>query len=711
MAAAPPLSAELERELAAHRENRGVGVSTGSKQKQFTASIDEDAAQRWRKRSSQGEAGVHCIEVPLREPEKPISEFPIEMKHKLHEEYVASYLQDKIGVHPSVYNTKLARAEWPVRLQDTEVTATFKSRGNQGDKLFMTPSTAATTMPQKQLIKGEEILSINMVARPSLAPRAAKRGGSAGAALAGEASANGAPASAGEEGGDDRSEAAAVSFDDFKQKFIFPFYLRAKVDSSGEKGAVLYEQYRANRASRKTYGQGPPRDLIKAHEERNARKPDTAGTSTSRGSRRRPGRVDSTSLTCDGIPWNPFIDEDLEVIAEGRKPIAVTLHQVKGVQELVVKVLEKDGVINDIRSRVGMHELKQLVDEIRAMSTTRLITRLVHFLCHKLMDTVEPHARASRGAASEKPGSRHSTASGGSPAGEERAHAAAGSVPPKRTERDSAWESSMFVKIYEGYADMYARLRQKRSCTLFHLPVMLLCVRGACETLFRDVYPSYTKSAVGRQLLNDVDAAVAAMFDPDNWHSKISIFESSVDAMRIVRDQPGASTSKMSDKVYGTSPVIRSLFAGDFSSAFTKRQASVAAATSTPHDPPDGKGRGGHRQGQGGQSHALPMEVRKKLFRSALQRVTQRARQNGVVIRRSDGRRMSSDNGSGSARSPTLRHGDGPYQSDPDDQWLFVDPDDSCSDEASVDDGASDLSIEGSQPGEEAYRGSWEKER
>ena len=34
-------------------------------------------------------------------------------------------------------------------------------------------------------------------------------------------------------------------------------------------------------------------------------------------------------------------------------------------------------------------ELKQLVDEIRAMSTTRLITRLVHFLCHKLCTTQE----------------------------------------------------------------------------------------------------------------------------------------------------------------------------------------------------------------------------------------------------------------------------------------------------------------------------------
>lgn len=691
---AAPLSAELERQLAAHREQRNnVGaVSSGMQQKQFTASIDEDAAQRWRKRSSQGEAGVHCIEVPLREPEKPISEFPIDMKHKLHEQYVASYLQDKIGVHPSVYNTKLARSEWPVRLQDTEVTATFKSRGNQGDKLFMTPSAAATAMPQKQLIKGEEILSLNLVSRTSLSPR--RRGVQNDQILADEA-----PENAGESGKDDRSEAAAVSFEDFKQKFVFPFYLRSKADRSGEKGAQLYELFHANRASRKTYGRGPPRDLIKAYEDRNARKPDSAETSTSRESRRRPGRVDSMSLTCDGIPWNPFIEEDLEVIAEGRKPIAVTLHQVKGVQELVVKLLEKDGIIDEIRSRVGMRELKQLVDEIRAMSTTRLITRLVHFLCHKLMDTVEHQPQS-------KPGSRHSTASGGSARGSgDGAHATDEPAPPKHSKRDSAWESSMFVKIYEGYADMYARLRQKRSCTLFHLPVMLLCIRGSCETLFRDVYPSYTKSAAGRQLLHDVDAAVAAMFDPDNWHSKVSIFESSVDAMRIVRDpalrgKPGA-VSAMSDKVYGTSPVIRSLFAGDFSSAFQKRQASVAAATSTPHDPSEGSG--SHTRNEGG--HMLPMEVRQKLFRSALQRTTQRARQNGVIIRRSNGRQMSSD----SASLRSLRHGDGPEGSDPDDQWLFVNPD--AEDQSSGDDGfASDLD---SQPGGAndgtSYRGSWER--
>ena len=99
----------------------------------------------------------------------------------------------------------------------------------------------------------------------------------------------------------------------------------------------------------------------------------------------------------------------------------------------------------------------------------------------------------------------------------------------------------------------------------------------------------------------------------------------------------------------------------------------------------------------------LPMEVRKKLFRSALQRVTQRARQNGVVIRRSDGRRMSGDN----ASLRTARQGDGPEGSDPDDQWLFVDPD---AEDDSVDDGASDLD---SQPGgagdQTAYRGSWER--
>lgn len=684
MAAAPvPLSDELERELAAHRGNRSSSAAAGSTKKQFTASIDEDAAQRWRKRSSLGEPGVHCIEVPLREPEKPISEFPLEMKHKLHEEYVASYLQDKIGVHPSVYNTKLAKGEWPVRLQDTEVTATFKSRGNQGDKLFMTPSAAATTIKEKQLIKGEEILGINMVSRPTL-PRAERRGERAAAAAA-------AREVSGEQGGQD---GASVSFDDFKQKFVFPFYLRTKKDSSGDKGAVLHEQYHANRGSRKEYGQGPPRDLIRAHEERNARKSSSARSAekpSSQGAGRpvgRPGRVNSMSLTCDGIPWNPFIDEDLEVIAEGRKPIAVTLHQVKGVQELVVGVLP----IADLRDRLGTHELQQLVEEIRSMSTTRLIVRLVHFLCHKLMETVEPQPRARR-AAAERPGSRQSAASGaGGAAAAEPAPAAA---PQKR--RNAAWESSMFVKIYEGYADMYARLRRKRSCTLFHLPVMLLCIRGACETLFRDVYPSYTKSATGKVLLDDVDAAVAAMFDPDNWHSKISIFESSVDAMRIVRDPAlrgtPQSNGKMSDKVYGTSPVIRSLFAGDFSSAFTKRQASVAAATSTPHDA---------AAGQGG--HMLPMKVRQKLFRSALQRVTQRARKNGVVITRADGRRMSSDDESSSARS--RRVGDGALGADPDDGWLFHDPD------AEEDDGESsdaEIDLDSQMAAEESYQSSWER--
>ena len=625
--AAPAISKELEA-LLEQQAAAAPPQQPRSKAKegpaQFTASIDEDAAQRWRKRSSKGEAGVHCIEVPLRAPEKPISEFPVEMKHKLHEEYVASYLQDKIGVHPSAYNTKLAKGQWPVRLQDTEVTATFKSRGNQGDKLFMTPSVAATTRPAQQLIKGDDILGLNMVARPTL------QRAESGAAAASAASTAGSGAE-----DDDARESPPVTFDDFKEKFVFPFYLRAKLDSSGAaRGAVLHEQYHANRASRKKYGKGPSREMIAAYEQRNAAKPRAKGGAAAgrnQEGQRRPGRVDSMSLTCDGIPWNPFIEEDLEVIAEGRKPVAVTLHQVKGVQELLVGVLP----INDLRDRLGTHELQQLVEEIRAMSTTRLIVRLVHFLCHKLMETTDPAAGAPSAAAAKRAG------------------------PP----RNAAWESAMFVRIYEGYADMYARLRRKRSCSLFHLPVMLLCIRGACETLFRDVYPSYTKSSAGRQLLHDVDAAVAAMFDPDSWHSKISIFESSVDAMRIVRDpalRGSSNHDKMGEKVYGTSPVIRSLFAGDFSSAFTKRQASVAAATSTPHEEASAGG------------HMLPMEVRQKLFRSALERVTQRARKHGVVITKKGGQRMGDSREDPAAKA---RVGDGALGSDPDDAWLFTDRD------------------------------------
>ena len=68
--------------------------------------------------------------------------------------------------------------------------------------------------------------------------------------------------------------------------------------------------------------------------------------------------------------------------------------------------------------------------------------------------------------------------------------------------RDAAWEAGMFVKIYETYADLYARLRRKRSSTLFHLPVMMLMLRAACEELFRDMYPSYTRTNTGACIIN-----------------------------------------------------------------------------------------------------------------------------------------------------------------------------------------------------------------
>ena len=107
------------------------------------------------------------------------------------------------------------------------------------------------------------------------------------------------------------------------------------------------------------------------------------------------------------------------------------------------------------RERIGGRELQQLVEEIRGMTTTRLIARIVHFLCHKLMM--------------------------GQTDGGPRPHAAG-------PERDAEWESKMFVRIYESYADLYAWLRRKRTGTLFHLPIMMLVLRAGCETLFKDMY-------------------------------------------------------------------------------------------------------------------------------------------------------------------------------------------------------------------------------
>ena len=266
----------------------------------FMASTDEDAAQRWRKRSERGEAGAHCVEIALRTPEKPVAKYPTELKVKLHHSYVQTYLEQKIGVHPTKSNTRLAKNSWPIRLQDTEVTATFKARGNQDNKLFMTPSEDATTMPQKQFIRGDDILGINLVSKPTLpSRRPAQR--------------------------DKKSEESAgvgmgrrLTFEDFKQRFIFPFSLRAPPEATtDDRMAALQESYNTDReGNRKIYGKAPSRGMVEAYERRTRRAGSNPGdrrasTSSERAAAGVTADMDVATLSRRGIPWNPFIDEDL----------------------------------------------------------------------------------------------------------------------------------------------------------------------------------------------------------------------------------------------------------------------------------------------------------------------------------------------------------------------------------------------------------------
>eukprot|EP01048_Picozoa_sp_COSAG05_P005808 COSAG05_NODE_355_length_10856_cov_7.197174_1_plen_682_part_00 len=656
----------------------------------FMAATDEDKANNWRKRSQAGEAGAHCIEVPLRVPEKPIAKYPTELKAKLHVKYVESYLSDKIGVAPSAYNKRLAKNSWPIRLQDTEVTATFKARGNQGDTLFMTPSENATTMPQKQLIKGDDILGVNLVCKPRL-PRRRQSGG----------------AKSGHEGEeeDHPSMGRRLTFEEFKEKFVFPFSLRAQPEAtSDDRMAALQEKYNADKEKNlKIYGKPPSRSMVDAYEVAAGRRAGNSGQSLRREASAAswgakgtiPNDFDVSNLSRGGIPWNPFIDEDLAVIAEGKKPLEIKLKQVKYLQEKLVGIMP----IHDLRDRIGPRELQLLVEEMRAMSTTRLIARLVHFLCHKLMGPWPTTAAA----ASPPPGSPRSAVGGdGSPRSVDEG---VGSLrlPYAGPVRDPEWESTMFVKIYETYADLYSRLRRRRSYTLFHLPVIMMMLRAACEELFRDMYPSYTRTNTGKQLLRDVDAAVCAMFDPDAWHSKISFLEGSRDSLSILRDprnQGGRKGAGLGADVYSTSPVIRNLFSGDMGSAFTKRQTSVTAKTSTPHEAEDGP-------------RLLPLRVREQLFRAALGRASDRASKNGVVFTRKDGRRLNSskerreEHGGGGGRVD-----DGALGSCLQDSWLFtpeereVDPLDKTQEGDGLAAGGETAGGAGSGP---AYTSSWDK--
>jgi hypothetical protein len=358
-------------------------------EQQFAVSIDEDAVQQWRRKSEQGHAGAHCIEAPLRvgkgQVAKASSHFPTALRSKMHDEYVESYLTQKIGVQASAYNARLARNSWPIRLQDTEITATFRARGNQDDKLFMTPSTAALTLPNKQLIKGDDVLRVNLVGRASF--DGVQRHD------------DGLPPVPGVDEEEPAGGKKISSFGEFKQRFVFPFSLRSKFDTLNENHMkALREEYNTDRdGRRKMHGHAPGEGRATRT---STRQSGGTGTPRSRGQSVASG-LDMPEL--GGLPWNPFINEDLGIVEEGRRRLAVSFQHVRNVQELFVGILP----IKDLRGRLGTYELQQLVEEVRAITTTRLVTRIAHFLCHKLMQTDDtPGGRPPRSRRSSVAGSQ-----------------------------------------------------------------------------------------------------------------------------------------------------------------------------------------------------------------------------------------------------------------------------------------------------------------
>ena len=540
----------------------------------------------------------HVLSVPLGPQRRGASgavstpKYPESLKPQLHTAYCESYLNERLGVSASERNMIRTREALPV--STLSVSATFRAQGQAEDRLFMTEANSKTVMAAAELLRAEDIWQVNLVRNVEAAHLVGGGWGGGGGggegfadAAAGSSTSFGAAAPAGTRNlrstlgmGDDdatvsakaAADAAAreaprragVTYEEFVARFAFPFCLREQRSTRNHRVVRAKDEYdnavlrdAASGRSRPRRG-GPP-----------------------------PAHISRDGATVSGIPWNPFLSEDLDAREEALAPFRVMRSQMREVQDLTVSALP----LADLSKRLGAGSLSDLCKQIRSLETGRIVARLCHLLCWTLME----------GGASRAQGAGQT---------------------------DGEWENAMLTAILTSWNEVTARLKRRgRQGVLFHLPILLLCIRGCCETLLRDQFPRFIGSEGGSQLLQQVDDSITELFDPERWHSRLSIVESRQDSMRALRGPRGARLASASNGVFGTSAVIRSLFEGDGSSALAKKRSSVAAPRRSSRDDA-----GAQLSGPAGEKSSLPLPMRQALFRSAMHRVAGRAAEHGVWL-------------------------------------------------------------------------------
>ncbi|KXZ56791.1 hypothetical protein GPECTOR_1g712 [Gonium pectorale] len=143
----------------------------------------------------------------------------------------------------------------------------------------------------------------------------------------------------------------------------------------------------------------------------------------------------------------------------------------------------------------------------------------------------------------------------------------------------AALQRERLFALHVDFAGRFKVLRQSRSGMFFTLPILLLAMRLCVNTLFSTLYPQWTRTAEGAQVLADMDGAIRALFDPHAYLERaLSLLQSTPSAIEAVTRHPqrrGNERQHFND----TSPLMQATLKGAKSAGARKLMQSPCNQT------------------------------------------------------------------------------------------------------------------------------------
>jgi cell division protein FtsB len=106
-----------------------------------------------------------------------------------------------------------------------------------------------------------------------------------------------------------------------------------------------------------------------------------------------------------------------------------------------------------------------------------------------------------------------------------------------RQPADEAKLSALVCAVQQYFTALRRRMMSQRRLIMIVLPALLLSVRMTIEALFRNAFKKWWTTIDGRATLQEMDAMIEQLFDPNHYHSHIAPLESSTEAIKIAARQ------------------------------------------------------------------------------------------------------------------------------------------------------------------------------